>query len=79
LQDGFCLRVHIEGNLAFVYDPIFLEASSQTLLLDWGSDFVNEGTTKYITLKKNPVFHMFVFPVQKVRLWPLKFVKSLIF
>lgn len=66
LQDDFCLRVHIEGNLAFVHDPIFLEASSQTLLIDWGSDLVNEGTRKYITQKKSLAFHTFVFPVQKV-------------
>jgi len=64
-QDDFSLRVHIEGSLAFVYDPIFLEASSHTLLIDWGSDSVNEGTRKYIKQQKSPAFHTFVFPMQK--------------
>lgn len=63
LQDDFGLRVHIEGRFAFVYDPIFLEASTQTVLLDWGSDSVNEDTAKYIT--QDAVFHTFVFPMQK--------------
>lgn len=65
------MRVHIEGRFAFVYDPIFLEASTQTVLLDWGSDSVNEDTAKYIT--QDAVFHTFVFPMQKVNeccLWP---------
>jgi hypothetical protein len=62
------MRVHIEGSFAFVYDPIFLETPSQTLLLDWGGDLANKNMAKYITLArdKNPVFHTFVFPVQKV-------------
>ena len=64
-QDELSLRIHIDSDLAFVYDPIFLEASGQTLLLDWGSDSVNESITKDIE-NGSSVFHTFVFPMQKV-------------
>jgi hypothetical protein len=66
------MRVYIEHGTAFVYDPIFLEGPSKTLIVDWGSKLVNENTGRYIFKngEKSSVFHTFVFPVHKVRKAP---------
>lgn len=63
------LRVHIYNDLAFVYDPISLEAPTASFLIDWGRKRVNKRIGKLITHGRpaNPVFHTFLYPVTKVR------------
>ncbi|KAJ3739583.1 hypothetical protein DFH05DRAFT_1463911 [Lentinula detonsa] len=60
------LSLRIQGDYAFVYDPIFLEdtTTSATYLFDWGTLEDNQNTTRYIQEKsaqKDPVFHTFVY------------------
>ncbi|KAF9464358.1 hypothetical protein BDZ94DRAFT_1307889 [Collybia nuda] len=64
LDPEFGLRLHIEGDRVFVYDPIFLEGPSQTYILEWSRVQVNQKTREYITRggAKMPVFHTFTFP-----------------
>ena len=63
-----CLRLQITRDMAFVYDPIFLESSTASYLIDWGRKTANQKTEAYINQgdQKNPVLHTFVFPVKKV-------------
>ncbi|KAJ4001842.1 hypothetical protein F5050DRAFT_1707984 [Lentinula boryana] len=60
------LSLRIQGDYAFVYDPIFLEdtTTSATYLFDWGKSEDNQNTTRYIQEKsaqKDSVFHTFVY------------------
>lgn len=65
ITSELCLHLHTREDLAFVYDPIFLEARAKTYILDWGSKLINESLESYIDKIKKP-FHTFVFPVEKV-------------
>ncbi|KAJ3736546.1 hypothetical protein DFJ43DRAFT_628448 [Lentinula guzmanii] len=67
------LSLRIQGDYAFVYDPIFLEdtTTSATYLFDWGTLEDNQNTTRYIQEKsaqKDSVFHTFVY-ILKPRRW----------
>jgi hypothetical protein len=67
------LRVHIHDDMAFVYDPINLEAPNASFFIDWGRKKANKKIGKHITDGRpvNPVFHTFLYPVTKVRRWAL--------
>jgi len=62
------LRLHSEGNVACLYDPIFIETRKQSYILDWGHRDINENMRKYIMGHKDidPVFHTFTFPLKEV-------------
>jgi len=55
-----CMRVQIIKDIAFVYDPIFLESGKSSYFIDWGYKNVNEGIIGHV--KKYPVYNTFVFP-----------------
>ncbi|KAF5387633.1 hypothetical protein D9615_000572 [Tricholomella constricta] len=65
-----CLRLHTVGDLAFLYDPIFLEARlgerKMSYILDWGTAEVNQSLKEYLRGNKVPL-HTFLFPTEKKR------------
>lgn len=67
------MRIQIlkDANVAFVHDPIMLQGTSHSYLIDWGEKNRNAAAKTYI--KKNdengdPILHTFLFPAKKVRL-----------
>ncbi|KAJ4478335.1 hypothetical protein J3R30DRAFT_3290591, partial [Lentinula aciculospora] len=67
------LGLYIQGDRAFVYDPIFLEDTTTpaTYLFDWGKAEDNQNITQYIQEKcehKDSVFHTFVY-ILKPKRW----------
>ncbi|KAJ4497768.1 hypothetical protein C8R41DRAFT_186048 [Lentinula lateritia] len=74
-NDNLGLGVRIQGDCAFVYDPIFLEnldtTTPMTYLFDWGNVEANQNITQYIQEKneqKDAIFHTFVY-ILKPRRW----------
>ncbi|KAG5634162.1 hypothetical protein H0H81_003105, partial [Sphagnurus paluster] len=70
LSSDLCPRLHTNRDLAFIYDPIFLEARSddkkKSYILDWGTKALNESLKNFLSRNAFP-FHTFVFPVEKKR------------
>lgn len=72
-NDNLGLGVRIQGDCAFVYDPIFLEnldtTTPMTYLFDWGNVEANQNITQYIQEKneqKDAIFHTFVYILKPV-------------
>ncbi|KAF8165506.1 hypothetical protein B0H34DRAFT_241816 [Crassisporium funariophilum] len=57
-------RLPTSQNVAFLYDPIFLENRQKTYILDWGNPKTNQNIAQYITQESrtDPVLHTFTFP-----------------
>ncbi|KDR83924.1 hypothetical protein GALMADRAFT_54464 [Galerina marginata CBS 339.88] len=57
----------MKENVAFIYDPIFVETQYKSYILDWGGRQTNQNIEKYISRHKGMdlVFHMFTFPVKE--------------
>lgn len=55
-------------NVAFLYDPIFVEARNKSYILDWGRRQTNQNVERYISRHKGVdlVFHVFTFPLKEV-------------
>ena len=64
------LKLHIYRDMAFIYDPIFLEAPTATYLVSWGNPIVNTNIKRYLTeppgRPTDRSFHMFVKNVRRV-------------
>jgi len=60
-----CLRLHLTRDMAFLYDPIFLESPSASYIIDWGRKMINQKMEMHLNQGVNPVFHTFVFPKKK--------------
>ena len=62
------LHLHSKHTVAFLYDPIFIEAGKQSYILDWGYRQTNEDLGNYIMRYRDidSVFHTFTFPVKEV-------------
>ncbi|KAF8913721.1 hypothetical protein CPB84DRAFT_1819771 [Gymnopilus junonius] len=54
-------------NIAFLYDPIFVEARHKSYVLDWGRRQTNQNVERYISRHKGVdlVFHVFTFPLNE--------------
>ncbi|KAF8663484.1 hypothetical protein AX16_001052 [Volvariella volvacea WC 439] len=79
------MRLRIDGNMAFVYDPIFLESGAGSYLIEWGEVRSNRAIEEFLLKEPAaPYFHMFVYPLKKqrwhyigahrwevIKLWPL--------
>jgi hypothetical protein len=69
LIPGHGLRLQIERNMAFVYDPIFLESPDTVYLIDWGSKLENQNIGDYMdrnTQNLEGVLHTFLFVLARV-------------
>ncbi|KAJ3722413.1 hypothetical protein C8R42DRAFT_42423 [Lentinula raphanica] len=71
-SDDLKLNLRIHGDLAFIYDPIFLEDTTipATYLFDWGRPDDNETILSYIQAKSSQndsVFHTFVYILRTKR------------
>ncbi|KAF9076865.1 hypothetical protein BDP27DRAFT_704552 [Rhodocollybia butyracea] len=64
------LRIAISGDMAFIYDAIFLEDMNTpaTYLLDWGLRENNENIIQYIHERNSSAFHTFVY-ILKPKRW----------
>ncbi|KDQ64334.1 hypothetical protein JAAARDRAFT_201690 [Jaapia argillacea MUCL 33604] len=68
-----CPRVHIEGELVFIYNPLFLESQEPqaSFFADWGPRIVNQriATSLLSGDERSRVLHTFVFPVRQKNEW----------
>jgi len=62
-------RLHIYKNFMFIFDPMWLELAEHTCLVDWGEKQVHTEMKAYLQrkAKSSAVFHIFSFPLHKVR------------
>jgi hypothetical protein len=59
------LRVALQQDMAFVYDPIFLESTDTVYLIDWGLKTDNRSTKRFIDQYAEMALHTFFFAVTK--------------
>ncbi|KAI6023253.1 hypothetical protein BKA83DRAFT_4054184 [Pisolithus microcarpus] len=59
-MDDLCFRVHIVDDMAFVYEPFTMDCPSASVLLDWGTQYDNTLTARYIrnNLKTHRFFQL---------------------
>ncbi|KAF8076594.1 hypothetical protein FPV67DRAFT_423263 [Lyophyllum atratum] len=61
-------RMHFIGDLAFMYDPIFLEGRSgetkKSCILDWGTEEITRSLERFVRGNRQPL-HTFLFPTDK--------------
>ncbi|KIL70205.1 hypothetical protein M378DRAFT_156280 [Amanita muscaria Koide BX008] len=56
------MRVYTLQNIAFVYDPVFLDSGENSYFIDWGRKQVNEGIIDHFKDPGQSVYYTFVFP-----------------
>lgn len=67
-MDDLCFRIQVIGDMAFIYEPVTMDASSTSGLFDWGTPADNQDTAAYLqtTLSANNILHTFILPSKKV-------------
>jgi len=68
------MRMHImqladtEQNVAFLYDPIFVESGEKSYAINWSRPDTNKTLQQEILRQKqrNSVFHTFTYPLKEV-------------
>jgi len=72
------MRMHImqladtEQNVAFLYDPIFVESGERSYAIYWSRPDTNKALQQEILRHRegNSVFHTFTYPLKEVRFYP---------
>jgi len=66
-MDDLCFRIQVIGDMAFIYEPVTMDASSTSGLFDWGTPADNQDTAAYLqtTLSANNILHTFILPSKK--------------
>ncbi|OCH92159.1 hypothetical protein OBBRIDRAFT_751832 [Obba rivulosa] len=64
---GLGLRVLVDLNVAFIFDPVILEGPDKSYLIDWATPEENLDTTKYLTggTSKPAARHIFSFQSER--------------
>lgn len=67
--DSLRLYIYDPFGLAFLYDPVLLESSEATYVVEWSEVTASQNSKAYITTakEKHSELHTFIYAPRKVR------------